>query len=77
MQALFSSAPDGAYYYTNGWNTRALLAFGAAAVFSLSTVLVPALSSLGGYGWLMGAGLGGLFYYGLMCAKAAVPATAA
>jgi NCS1 family nucleobase:cation symporter-1 len=44
----------------------ALLAFGGAALFSLSTVLVPALSSLGGYGWLIGAGLGGLFYYGLM-----------
>ncbi|SFU76097.1 NCS1 family nucleobase:cation symporter-1 [Halomonas korlensis] len=66
MQDLFSSDPAGAYYYVNGWNTRALIAFGCAAVFSLSTVLVPALASLGGYGWLLGAGLGGLFYYGLM-----------
>ena len=66
MQELFSSAPGSAYYYVNGWNTRALIAFGVAALFSLSTVLVPALSSLGGYGWLIGAGLGGLFYYGLM-----------
>jgi NCS1 family nucleobase:cation symporter-1 len=66
MQELFSSAPGGAYYYVNGWNTRALIAFGGAALFSLSTVLVPAFSGLGGYGWLIGAGLGGLFYYGLM-----------
>ncbi|MBS9402747.1 NCS1 family nucleobase:cation symporter-1 [Halomonas sp. TRM85114] len=66
MQDLFSSDPAGAYHYVNGWNTRALVAFGGAAVFSLSTVLVPALASLGGYGWLLGAGLGGLFYYGLM-----------
>ncbi|QPL45487.1 NCS1 family nucleobase:cation symporter-1 [Halomonas sp. A40-4] len=66
MQELFSSDPGGAYYYTNGWNTRALIAFGVAALFSISTVLVPALASLNGYGWLMGAGLGGLFYYGLM-----------
>ena len=66
MQELFSSAPGGAYYYLNGWNIRALIAFGVAALFSLSTVLVPALSSLGGYGWLIGAGLGGLFYFGLM-----------
>lgn len=43
MQELFSSAPGGAYYYVNGWNTRALLAFGGAALFSLSTVIVPAL----------------------------------
>jgi NCS1 family nucleobase:cation symporter-1 len=66
MQDLFSSDPAGAYHYVNGWNTRALIAFGCAATFSLSTVLVPALASLGGYGWLLGAGLGGLFYYGLM-----------
>jgi nucleobase:cation symporter-1, NCS1 family len=71
MQQLFSSAPGGAYYYTHGWNTRALLAFGAAAVFSLSTVLVPALSDLNGYGWMLGAALGGLFYYGLMRHQAA------
>ncbi|MGY4877279.1 NCS1 family nucleobase:cation symporter-1 [Vreelandella aquamarina] len=66
MQELFSSAPGGAYYYVNGWNTRALIAFGGAALFSLSTVIVPALSDLGGYGWLIGAGLGGLFYFFLM-----------
>ncbi|PRY66760.1 NCS1 family nucleobase:cation symporter-1 [Vreelandella songnenensis] len=66
MQELFSSKPGGAYYYTSGWNPRALIAFAVAAVFSLSTVLVPALSALGGYGWLIGAGLGGLLYFGLM-----------
>ncbi|MGQ7261389.1 NCS1 family nucleobase:cation symporter-1 [Vreelandella sp. V005] len=73
MQELFSSAPGSAYYYVNGWNTRALIAFGVAALFSLSTVLVPALSALGGYGWLIGAGLGGLFYYGLMRQFKAAP----
>lgn len=73
MQELFSSAPSSAYYYVNGWNTRALIAFGAAALFSLSTVLVPALSSLDGYGWLIGAGLGGAFYFGLMRQFKAAP----
>ncbi|HCR96316.1 MAG: NCS1 family nucleobase:cation symporter-1 [Halomonas sp.] len=73
MQELFSSAPGSAYYYTNGWNRRALLAFGCAALFSLSTVLVPALSSLDGYGWLIGAGLGGAFYFGLMRQFKAAP----
>ncbi|SDJ71566.1 NCS1 family nucleobase:cation symporter-1 [Billgrantia gudaonensis] len=76
MQQLFSSEPGGTYYYSHGWNTRALLAFGVAAVFSLSTVLVPALSDLNGYGWMLGAALGGLFYYGLMRHQAA-PAAAA
>ncbi|MBE0405053.1 NCS1 family nucleobase:cation symporter-1 [Halomonas citrativorans] len=73
IQALFSSKPGSTYYYTNGWNSRALIAFGGAALFSLSTVLVPALSSLGGYGWLIGAGLGGAFYFGLMRQFKAAP----
>ena len=62
MEQLFSSAPTGAYYYQGGWNIKALLAFGMAAVFSLATVLVPALADLNGYGWLIGAALGGIFY---------------
>lgn len=62
MQQLFSSAADSEYHYINGWNIRALMAFALAAVFSIATVLVPALSSLDGYGWLIGAALGGLFY---------------
>lgn len=48
------------------------MAFGLAALFSISTVLVPALSSLGGYGWLIGAALGGVFYRVLMPGKQAV-----
>ncbi|MBB3185131.1 NCS1 family nucleobase:cation symporter-1 [Halomonas fontilapidosi] len=75
MQELFSSAPDSAYYYVKGWNRRALMAFGGAALFSISTVLVPALSGLTGYGWMMGAALGGLFYYGLMLGQRPVVAT--
>lgn len=59
-----------------GWNTRALLAFGGAALFSLSSVIVPALSGLDGFGWLIGAGLGGVFYYGLMKQFKAAPTLA-
>ncbi|MFW6345066.1 MAG: NCS1 family transporter, partial [Halomonas sp.] len=66
IQQLFSSAPGSAYYYDGGWNRRALIAFGGAALFSLSTVVVPALADLNGYGWMLGAALGGLFYFGLM-----------
>lgn len=66
MEQLFSSDPAGAYYYVKGWNQKALVAFGMAALFSISTVLIPALSDLNGYGWLIGAGLGGLFYHFLM-----------
>lgn len=77
MQQLFSSEPGSAYYYVKGWNSRALAAFGGAALFSVSTVVVPALSGLGGYGWMMGAALGGLFYYGLMASHRPITATPA
>ncbi|MFD2191404.1 NCS1 family nucleobase:cation symporter-1 [Pistricoccus aurantiacus] len=66
IQDMFSAEPGSSYYYTKGWNRRALLAFGLAALFSISTVWVPTLAALNGYAWLIGAGLGGLFYYGLM-----------
>ena len=50
-----------------------MMAFGGAALFSLSTVIVPAFSSLGGFGWMIGAGLGGIFYFMLMRQFKAAP----
>jgi NCS1 family nucleobase:cation symporter-1 len=52
----------GTYHYRNGWNDHALVAFGIAAVFSVATVWVPALGQLEGYGWIIGAVLGGVIY---------------
>ncbi|MBB3231464.1 NCS1 family nucleobase:cation symporter-1 [Halomonas stenophila] len=66
IQDMFTADPDGAYYYLKGWNKRAIGAFALAALFSISSVWVPALEALGGYAWLIGAALGGLFYYLLM-----------
>ncbi|MBS8269383.1 NCS1 family nucleobase:cation symporter-1 [Halomonas litopenaei] len=66
VQALFSSREGDAYTYTNGWNLRAVVAFALAAIFSLATVVVPALQGLAGFGWMMGAALGGAIYYALM-----------
>ncbi|TFH86045.1 NCS1 family nucleobase:cation symporter-1 [Billgrantia azerbaijanica] len=66
IQEMFSADPQGAYHYVKGWNQRALGAFALAALFSISSVWVPALEALGGYAWLIGAALGGLFYFLLM-----------
>lgn len=72
LQQLYSSDPAGAYYYQRGWNQRALIAFAVAAVFSIASVWAPALNFLAGYAWVIGAILGGLFYYFLM-GKSAAP----
>lgn len=49
----------GRYHYENGWNSAAVKAFVAAAVFSVLTVWVPWFSFLSGYNWIIGAVLGG------------------
>lgn len=77
IQQLFSSDPSGAYYYRKGWNHKAIIAFGVAAIFSIAAVWVPALSALSGYAWLLGAFLGALLYYLLMKDGSAQPAQSA
>ena len=67
MNDLFSDKPTGAYYYHKGWNIRGLIAFAVGAVFSIATILVPVLAKLEGYGFLMGAAIGGIVYWLLMC----------
>jgi NCS1 family nucleobase:cation symporter-1 len=66
VEALFSSDPEARYHYNNGWNMKAIFAFAIAALFSVATVWVPALSELSGYGWVIGAVLGGVLHLGLM-----------
>lgn len=66
IEALFSSAPDGPYYYVRGWNWRALAAFAIAATFSISAVWLPHLEFLTGFDWVVGAIFAGGIYYLLM-----------
>ncbi len=66
VQDLFSSDPEGEYFYDNGWNKKAMQAFAMAAIFAVGTVWIPALSALNGFGWMIGAMLGGVFYFILM-----------
>ncbi len=66
IQQLFSSDPSGKYYYDKGWNRKALIAFGVAAIFSISSVWAPAFAFLSGYAWVIGAILGAIFYYLIM-----------
>ncbi len=63
IQALFSASPDGEYFYDNGWNKRAMIAFVLPALFSIATVWVPELAFLSGFSWVIGAALGGAVYY--------------
>lgn len=75
IQQVFSSNPEGAYYYVKGWNVKALIAFGLGGIFSVSSVWIPTLTFLEGYAWVIGAILGAVFYYFLMGGRAVVSAT--
>ncbi len=66
IQQLFSADPGSAYYYTSGWNMKAMITFAIAAVFSISSVWVPALAFLSGYAWVIGAVIGAALYYAVM-----------
>ena len=74
---LFSTAPEGRYHYESGWNKTAIVAFGIAALFSIATVWVPALADLSGFGWVIGALLGGVLHVALMRRSGKVAASAA
>jgi len=58
VNQLFSTKKGGKYYYNDGWNQKAFVAWAIAGVFSVLTVWHPALSGLGGYAWIIGAVLG-------------------
>ena len=63
VDALYDESENSKYYYSNGWNTNTIIAFAIGAVFSICTVWFESLSSLSGYGWMIGAALGGLIYF--------------
>ena len=58
VNQLFSAKKGSKYYYNEGWNQKAFVAWAIAGVFSVLTVWHPALSGLGGYAWIIGAALG-------------------
>ena len=63
IQQLFSASEDGEYFYDNGWNKKAMMAFIVPAIFSVATVWVSALGFLSGFSWIIGAALGGAVYF--------------
>ena len=62
VNQLFSTKKGGKYYYNDGWNQKAFVAWAIAGIFSVLTVWHPALSGLGGYAWIIGAALGTILH---------------
>lgn len=63
VEDLFNDKKDGAYWYRNGFNPKAIGALAPAVVICLTFTLVPLLQVLAPFNWFIGAFLGGTFYY--------------
>ena len=62
---LYRSEPDGTYYFTRGFNFRAIAALAISSVIALLLAFVPALHVLGAFAWFLGSGAGALTYLAL------------
>jgi NCS1 family nucleobase:cation symporter-1 len=56
---------EGAYRYTNGWNTKAVIATLAGCAFAWGGLVIPALKPLYDYAWFVGFGVAMLVYVAL------------
>src|ERR1700689_1869546 len=66
---LYTMSPNGSLHFDGGWNRMALLALAGSAFIAIGVWVGGALglmTNLGGWGWLVGAALGALFYMALM-----------
>ena len=60
---IFSSDENGIYFYSNGWNLKALYSLFLGFIFSASTIWNESLMSFHPYSWIIGAFISSLTYY--------------
>ncbi|MDM0011581.1 NCS1 family nucleobase:cation symporter-1 [Variovorax sp. J22P168] len=65
IDALYTLDPRGAYWYTNGYNRRAIGAMVPAAAVPMLCVLIPDLRGAASYAWFIGTGLAFAIYIAL------------
>ena len=74
LDALYSADPQGAYYYSGGWNPAALIALAAGALPTApglahalyGTPVPPVFLHLYNASWFVGFFVAGLVYWALM-----------
>jgi NCS1 family nucleobase:cation symporter-1 len=60
---IFSSSKDGAYYYSKGWNIKAIYSLIIGFIFSASTIWNVDLRFLQSYSWIIGLIMSSIIYY--------------
>ncbi|RYF24828.1 MAG: NCS1 family nucleobase:cation symporter-1, partial [Comamonadaceae bacterium] len=62
---LYTMGPQGRYWYTNGYNLRAVWTMVPSALIPILCVLIPAWRGAANYAWFIGMGLGFVIYTAL------------
>ena len=60
---IFSSLPEGTYFYSNGWQITGIYALIIGFIFASSTIWNSNLMFLQSYAWLIGAFVSSIIYY--------------
>ena len=71
---LYTMDRKGAYWYSHGYNPKAIMALIPSAIIPIMCVLIPSLGGLANFTWFIGMGFGLVIYWGLN-AKQCAPAT--
>lgn len=62
VDALYTMSPKGEYWYSGGYNPKAIQALIPSALVPILCVMVPALRGGANYAWFIGMGLGFVVY---------------
>jgi cytosine/uracil/thiamine/allantoin permease len=63
VPALYTTDPQGTYYFSRGVNLRAIGALIPSAAISLVFAFVPYLKAFSSFSWFIAAGLGAVIYF--------------
>lgn len=71
---LYTMDRKGAYWYSHGYNPKAIMALIPSAIIPILCVLIPSLGGLANFTWFIGMGCGLAIYWGIN-AKQCAPAS--
>ncbi|RYF68956.1 MAG: NCS1 family nucleobase:cation symporter-1, partial [Comamonadaceae bacterium] len=62
---LYTMKPEGRYWYSKGYNPKAVMTMIPSALIPILCVIVPSLRGAASYAWFIGMGLGFVIYLAL------------
>ena len=63
VKDIHSTSPESSFYYSGGWNLKAVYSVVIGFIFASSTIWNFDLMFLQSYSWIIGAFVSGIVYY--------------